>query len=187
GGGGGKPSSGAQKPQPHTVSNVLLRLRPVKACADIPGLDQGERGGPVNAATCNPKPEDNQYWSLELVHPSAGPGGAALFQIRNIKSKYCMDLGGGFGNKPHGSPVVMFGCNGNTAGNQLWWLEKQDDETYWIRNNTSSGRCLDWTGPSNSNDPARLALRIHDCRKGEDIWQIVTTERNSWQITHPFG
>ncbi|GAA0299655.1 ricin-type beta-trefoil lectin domain protein [Streptomyces polychromogenes] len=189
GGGGGapKPPTGEKKPEPHTVSNVLLRLRPVKLCADLPGNGVAERGAAGSTATCNPGTEDNQLWNLDLVSKDKGPYGAALFQIRNVKNGNCLDLPGGFGEKPTGTEVASFGCNGNLTGNQLWWLEKQDGETYWIRNHTSNGRCLDWTGPSTSRESARLRLRINDCRKGEDLWQIVNPTRPDWQIVHPLG
>lgn len=184
GGGAAKPPTAQKKPPPRSVTNILLRLKFIKACADIPGRDQAQRGGPANLGTCNPDPEDNQRMNLQLVHPSMGPGGSALYQIRMVKGGLCMDLPG-VGAKPDGTAVSTYICNGSTADNQLWWLEKEDSETYWIRNFSSNNRCLDWTGPTTSSDPARLRLRIHDCRKGEDQWQLINPTEPDWKIVHP--
>ncbi|MGW7381092.1 RICIN domain-containing protein [Streptomyces sp. NPDC054794] len=182
GGGGAKPPTAKKKPQQRSVSNVLLRLRAVRKCVDTPGRDPGQRGGPANASTCNPSTEDNERWNLEVVYPTMGPGGSALFQIRQVRGRQCIDLPG-LGAKPAGTALSTYGCNGTTGDNQLWWLDAQDRDTYWIRNYSSNSACLDMAG-SGGGDPARLV--IHECADGEaQRWQIVNPTEPDWQIVHP--
>lgn len=180
GGGGGAPQPPAKKPEPHSVNNILLRLREAKACADVPGRAAAERGAPVNTGTCNPSPDENERWNLQLIDPKAGPGGTALFLIRAVKGGLCMDLPG-LGAKPTHTPVSTYGCNSKTD-NQLWWLEKQDSDTYWIRNASSNNTCLDKARTGS----APLRLVVHDCVKGEtQNWQLVNPISPNWQIVHP--
>jgi hypothetical protein len=145
GAGGTTPPVAKKKSGQRSVSGVLLRLRAAKKCADTPGRGQGQRGDTVGLATCNPSAEENQHWNLEVVEPDMGPGGSALFQIRQVRGRLCMDLPG-LGAKPATTALSVYGCNGSTGDNQLWWLDKQDTDTYWIRNYSSNNACLDMAG-----------------------------------------
>ncbi|MER5929006.1 RICIN domain-containing protein [Streptomyces sp. NPDC002054] len=183
GGGGGAPKPTAEKqPEPRSLNNILIRLREAKACADVPGIAPPARGAEVNAGTCNPSTADNQRWNLELVSPKAGPGGTALFLIRAVRGGLCMDLPG-LGAKPTHSPISAYGCNSKTD-NQLWWLQKQDADTYWIRSASSNSTCLDKAG----RDHAPNRLVVHDCVPGEtQRWQLVNPTDPDWQVVHPLG
>ncbi|MGY4741275.1 RICIN domain-containing protein [Streptomyces sp. ATMOS53] len=194
GGGGGKEGGGSggggataptteKETGQRTVDNVLLRLRSVKRCADVPGVAEPERGDLVTVKTCDPSSRENERWNVEVVEPTGGPGDTALFQIRQVKGGLCMDLNGS-GAKPAASAVFTYGCNGTTEDNQLWWLDQQDEDTYWIRNFASHGACLDMGGTSVAGNPDRLLIR--DCVEGEaQRWQIVNPTVPNWTIVHP--
>ncbi len=177
GGGGGAPApSPPAEEKPESVlpaSNVLLRNLTTKRCADLPGEGGGRKTGRVQQYTCDEGTADNQLWNLEVTDPEGGPGGTALFQIRNVRDRLCMDLDG-YGAKPVRTPVVEFTCDGTTADNQLWWLAEQRSGGHWIRNLASNNKCLDVSGFSTGVDEAKLT--IYDCS---------TTDDQEWQIVHP--
>ncbi|KUO09795.1 hydrogenase expression protein [Streptomyces sp. DSM 15324] len=184
GGAGGATSPTAEKETgQRTVNNVLLRLRSVKRCVDVPGAAEPQRGDLVTMNTCDPGSGRNERWNVEVVKAKSGPGDTALFQIRQVKGGLCMDLNG-LGAKPAASAVFTYGCNGTTGDNQLWWLDQQDKDTYWIRNFASHGACLDMAGTSVRGNPDRLVIR--DCVEGEaQRWQIVNPTVPNWTIVHP--
>ncbi|MFJ3208995.1 ricin-type beta-trefoil lectin domain protein [Streptomyces flaveolus] len=180
GGGGGGDAQPTQKPkgEPPVVParNVLLRNTASDMCAELPGREKGEIDGPVQQAVCDDTDGDNQIWDLEVTDEKGGPGGAALFQIRNVKDKYCMDLGE-YGARPFGTPVAEFHCDGTTADNQLWWLDEQQSGVYWIRNFASNNACLDLDGADGGNLFARLM--IYDCAASDDAeWKIVRPDED---------
>ncbi|CAM5615500.1 hypothetical protein SVIOM342S_03912 [Streptomyces violaceorubidus] len=103
GGGGGSPSKKPAKPAAKPVvpaQNILLRNTTSHMCAELPGREKGVADGPVQQAVCDDTDGDNQIWDLEVKYEKGGPGGAPLFQIRNIKDRFCMDL------PNHGSAAV---------------------------------------------------------------------------------
>lgn len=106
-----------------------------------------------------------------MKYPKLGPGGSALFQIRNVEDQLCVDLGD-YGAKPIRSPILEYACAGTTADNQLWWLDKQDDGNYWIRNYASNNACLDVAGYSTGGNGENLTL--FTCSNTDDQeWQII--------------
>ncbi len=176
GGSGGGAGGGQPKPEekPKSVvpaSSVLLRNTSTKKCADIPGDGEGAKEGRVQQHTCDESPDDNQLWDLEVRYPKLGPGGTPLFQIRNVKDQFCMDLPGS-GAQPVHAPVSEFTCDGTTADNQLWWIDEQGDGVYWIRNYASNNKCLDVGGNSPTAEDVRLML--FDCTNTDDQeWNVV--------------
>ncbi|TXS44633.1 RICIN domain-containing protein [Streptomyces sp. t39] len=173
GGGGGAPAEPAGPPPVIPATNVLLRNATTRLCAELPGRDKGEINGPVQQSVCDGTDADNQLWNLEEKYPKLGPGGTQLFQIRNVKDSFCMDLGE-FDGRPGGTPVSEFHCDGTTADNQLWWIQKQESGDYWIRNFASNNKCLDVEGRSDGGVNARL--RIAECTNSDD---------QEWKIIHP--
>ncbi|MEU4347948.1 RICIN domain-containing protein [Streptomyces sp. NPDC023838] len=175
GGGGGAPKE-TKKPagDPPVVpaTNILLRNTTTKMCAELPGRDKGQLNGPVQQATCH-ETGDNQNWNLEVTDPKGGPGGQPLFLIRNVKDQLCMDLPY-YGAQPVRTGITEFTCDGTTADNQLWWIQKQDSGAYWIRNFASDNKCLDVAGYSDGGVGARLTL--FDCSNTDD---------QEWQVIHP--
>ncbi|MEU8653528.1 ricin-type beta-trefoil lectin domain protein [Streptomyces sp. NPDC048737] len=131
---------------PHVLTRVLIKNNTNRTCVDVPGFTSGRPDGPVTHATCNSNTDDNQLWNVEKRYDKAGPGGVPLFQIRNVMDSMCLDLPGyqGVGGA---TKVTEFPCNGTTNDNQLWWLDKQSDGTFWIRNAASNNQCLDSYGP----------------------------------------
>ncbi|MDW6059154.1 RICIN domain-containing protein [Streptomyces sp. FXJ1.4098] len=107
-----------------------------------PGNTSGSPDGPAAQSWCNSSADDNQLWNVEKKYNSAGPGGAPLFQIRNVMDSMCLDLPG-YGAAGNAQKVTEFPCNGTTDDNQLWWLDKQADGRFWIRNFASNNQCLD--------------------------------------------
>ncbi|WP_395574269.1 RICIN domain-containing protein [Streptomyces sp. BK79] len=170
GGGGGGASEKPAKPKPVVpAQNILLRNTTSDMCAELPGREKGEINGPVQQAVCDDTDGDNQIWNLE-VQAEKGPAGVALFQIRNVKDQFCMDLGE-YGSRPVGTPVAEFHCDGTTADNQLWWIDKQPSGDYWIRNFASNNTCLD---VDEADGPLFARLRISTCTSsGDQEWKIV--------------
>ncbi|GGJ64331.1 hydrogenase expression protein [Streptomyces brasiliensis] len=174
GGGGGAPAP-AKKPAPPLVpaTNVLLRNTVTKKCADIPGFEKGTVNGKVYEYTCNGTSQNNQLWNLEVKYPKGGPGGSPLFQIRNAKDQLCMDLPD-YGAAPVRSLITEYTCDGTTADNQLWWLDKQKSGAYWIRNFASDNKCLDVAGFSTGGNETNLTL-----------YHCSTSDDQEWLIVHP--
>ncbi|MCX4405163.1 MULTISPECIES: RICIN domain-containing protein [unclassified Streptomyces] len=176
GGGGAVASPKATKKTatgPLPATNIVLRNPTTKKCADIPGYDKGSVNGPVREFTCDGTTHDNQLWNLEVREKGGGPEKSDLFQIRNVKDQMCMDLPD-YGAKPAQTGVFEFQCDGTTADNQLWWLDKQDDGHYWIRNYSSNHLCLDVAGFSTGGNDTPLT--IYYCSKTDD---------QEWDIVHP--
>ncbi|MFE0807134.1 RICIN domain-containing protein [Streptomyces sp. NPDC058848] len=183
GGGGGDGDGGggeSKKPAPPKpvvpAQNVLLRNATTGMCAELPGRGKGEINGPVQQAVCDDTDGDNQIWDIEVKDEKGGPGGADLFQIRNVKDELCMDLGE-FGARPITTPVSEFHCDGTLADNQLWWIDKQPSGAYWIRNVVSDNKCLDVSNANGGGLFARLTL--YNCTNTDDQeWEIVPVKKD---------
>ncbi|MFE2139884.1 RICIN domain-containing protein, partial [Streptomyces sp. NPDC059466] len=177
GGGGAVASPEATKkkasPGPLPASGVVLRNATTRKCADIPGYDKGQPNGPVREFVCDGTAHDNQLWNLEVREKGSGPEKSDLFQIRNVKDRLCVDLPD-FGAKPPRTGVFEFQCDGTTADNQLWWLDKQESGHYWIRNYSSNHLCLDVSGYSTGGDDTPLT-----------IFTCSNTDDQEWDIVHP--
>ncbi|MGW4102265.1 ricin-type beta-trefoil lectin domain protein [Streptomyces sp. NPDC004976] len=134
---------------PAVLTRVLIKNNTNSTCVDIPGAGSGAPDGRIVQSTCNSHPSDNQLWNVEQRYADAGPGGAPLFQIRNVVDSMCLDLPGytGVGG---GTKVTEYPCNGTTADNQLWWFDKQPDGKFWLRNYASNNQCLDSYDANNS-------------------------------------
>ncbi|MFH8463921.1 RICIN domain-containing protein [Streptomyces sp. NPDC017991] len=176
-GDGGAPSAQPTKTEaPKSVvpaQNILLRNTSTKRCADVPGEGKGKKDGRVQQFTCDERTDDNQLWDLEVRYPKLGPGDTALFQIRNVKDQFCMDLPGTGPQSIHAA-ISEADCVGTTDDNQLWWADKQDNGSYWIRNFASKNLCLEVGGNSPSTDEVRLL-----------IFHCTNTDDQEWQIVHP--
>ncbi|MFC9804869.1 RICIN domain-containing protein [Streptomyces griseoaurantiacus] len=177
GGGGGGAVPPEKKAKPVVpATKVLLRNTTTTKCADVPGYDKGTKDGPVREYTCDDADSDNQLWNLEVRYPDGGPGGQPLFQIRNVKDRLCMDLPGG-GAAPVQTAITEFTCEGTTADNQLWWLDRQDSGAYWIRNAASGNKCLNVDGYATGGNDTNLTL--HDCANDDDReWLIIHQGQN---------
>lgn len=153
-----------------TTTKVLVKNVMTGMCVDVPAYGKGTVNGPVNQFTCD-RSGDNQLWDLVVAQNGAGPSGADLFTIRNSKDGYCLDLGE-YGGRPAGTPVSEFHCDGSTADNQLWYLDKKSAGKFWIRNYASGNRCLDVSGYYGvGGKDARLT--IFDCNlKDDHLWSF---------------
>ncbi|MFE7069722.1 RICIN domain-containing protein [Streptomyces sp. NPDC057620] len=174
GGGGGSPSPKPTKKSVVPATEILLRNPTTKMCADLPGRDKGKATGRVQQATCTENTdEDNQLWNLEVRQPKGGPGGSALFVIRNVKDQLCMDLPNA-GAQPVQVGIFESPCDGTTADNDLWWIDKQESGAYWIRNFASNNKCLDVAGFSTGTVDTNLTL-----------YHCSNTDDQEWLIIHP--
>jgi hypothetical protein len=87
-----------------------------------------------------------------------------------------MDLPGG-GAAPVQTAITEFTCEGTTADNQLWWLDRQDSGAYWIRNAASGNKCLNVDGYATGGNDTNLTL--HDCATDDDReWLIIHQGQN---------
>ncbi|WP_320773327.1 RICIN domain-containing protein [Streptomyces sp. CRN 30] len=153
-----------------TVTKVMLKNVMTGLCADVPGYGKGTVNGEVHQFTCN-RTGDNQLWDLVVAQNGAGPAGADLFLIRNSTDGYCMDVGG-YGAVSSRTPVSEFHCNGTTADNQLFYLDKKSDGKFWIRNHASANRCLDVAGYNGVGGKA-ARLTLFDCALTDDhLWSF---------------
>ncbi|WP_431981184.1 RICIN domain-containing protein [Streptomyces qinglanensis] len=173
-GSSGKKSSGdkgkhvkkAPKPSriPHGVTMVVNRK--TGRCLDVPGTGKGKPDGPVQQGACDTTAGargGNQRWKLDLKVKDGGPGKADLYLIRNVKDDLCLDLAG-YGPVAARAPVTEYHCRPKND-NQLWWLDKRSNGTYWIRNHESGNQCLDVAGDAEKTD-ARLL--IFGCDDADD-------------------
>jgi hypothetical protein len=159
-----------QGPDLRTTTNLLIRNVMTGLCVDVPDYGNGAPDGPVNQYVCD-RTGDNQLWDLVVTQDGAGPSGADLFVIRNSKDGYCLDLGE-YGGRPAGTKVSEFHCNGTTADNQLWYLDKRSTGKFWIRNHASGNRCLDVDG-FNGVGGRDARLTIFDCSPSDDhLWSF---------------
>ncbi|UUU30755.1 RICIN domain-containing protein [Streptomyces sp. CA-210063] len=176
GGGGSGGGSGEQqkkkKPSVLPAYDIMLLNPTTKRCVVPPGSDDSQKEGTVGQLTCD-EGSGRQRWNLEVKYQKQGPGGSALFQIRNVETQRCVDLGD-YGSKPITSPILEFTCDGTTADNQLWWLDKQDSGNYWIRNYASNNECLDVAGYSTGGQGTNLTL-----------FTCSNTDDQEWKIVHP--
>nr|WP_203729377.1 RICIN domain-containing protein [Streptomyces sp. SID12501] len=171
GGGAQSPSAKPKAPSVLPASSIMLRNSTTKMCADLPAPEDTDLKGRVVQSNCDDDAAGTQRWNLEVRYPKLGPGGSALFQIRNVKDQLCVDLSD-YGSKPINSPILEYTCDGTTADNQLWWLAKQPSGDYWIRNYASNNECLDVGGFSTGGDGTDLTL--FTCSNIDDQeWEIV--------------
>ncbi|WP_328377961.1 ricin-type beta-trefoil lectin domain protein [Streptomyces sp. NBC_01020] len=182
GGGGGGGGAPKKKPDPANAKHVLIKNDGTKLCAELPGRDKGQINGWVIENDCNPTDADNQIWDLEVRYPHGGPNNNSLFQMRNIKDRLCMDLGD-MGPRPAGTGLAEFTCDGTKADNQLWWLDKQRDDHYLIRNYASNDLCLKTTqnGPDNqqgTNDDNELMIGQCDIPDAHE-WSFIQIPKDS--------
>ncbi|GAA0340920.1 RICIN domain-containing protein [Actinoallomurus spadix] len=147
------------------VANVLLKNVVGGSCADVPGYDREWAGLNLQTGDCTPGDTDNQVWSLRVENGLNGPGGRALFTIRNTKSEACMDLHG-TGAGRSGTAVDQDYCRPTKGDNQLWYLTHVRGSLYEIHNAASHGLCLGVGGRSGA---AGKPLQIHRCG-GSDGW-----------------
>lgn len=153
-----------------TTSEVLIKNVMTGLCVDVPNYGKGTVDGPVNQFTCR-RTGDNQLWDLVVSRSGAGPSGADLFTIRNSKDGYCLDLPY-YDGRAAGTKVSEYHCDGTTADNQLWYLDKKSEGKFWIRNYSSGNRCLDVDGYYGvGGKDARLT--IFDCDlKDDHLWSF---------------
>jgi hypothetical protein len=158
------PAPGSAKNSFRGAAGVLLKNAASRLCADIPGYGNGTTNGPVNQFHCALGDADNQVWSLGVMQGLKGPGGAALFEIRNTKDGLCMDLPF-YGAAGAGTKVSEFPCAPTKGDNQLWYRTHATGHLYRIHNYASHGLCLGVTGRSHAAD---VQLEIHKCAGGDD-------------------
>ncbi|MGI5224505.1 RICIN domain-containing protein [Actinoallomurus sp. CA-142502] len=145
------------------VSNVLLRNAGSKMCADISGYGKGSPDDKVMQYYCTPGDADNQVWSLGVMRDMKGPGGTALFLIRNTKDDLCMDLPY-YKGVSAGTKVTEYYCRPK-GDNQLWYRSHTRGHLYRIRNYSSHGLCL---GPIGRSHEHAKQLEVHKCGSGDE-------------------
>ena len=145
------------------VSNVLLKNAASGLCADLPGYGNGSVNGKVAQYYCALGNADNQVWSLGVMRDMKGPGGTALFLIRNTKDNLCMDLPY-YSGVSAGTKVTEYNCRPK-GDNQLFYRSHTHGNLYRIRNYSSHGLCLGPTGRSHAQD---TQLEVHKCGSGDE-------------------
>jgi hypothetical protein len=145
------------------VSNVLLKNAASGLCADLPGYGNGSVNGEVTQYDCTLGDADNQVWSLSVMRDMKGPGGTALFLIRNTKDNLCMDLPY-YSGVSSGTEVTEYDCRPR-GDNQLWYRSHTHGNLYRIRNYASHGLCL---GPTGRSHAEGKQLEVHKCGSGDE-------------------
>ncbi|WP_257155799.1 RICIN domain-containing protein [Streptomyces sp. Ru87] len=163
GGGQGAPKKPAAPPLPLRKGEppVLIRNVATDMCADVPDYGTGDANGFVGRFHCDATSKDNQLWTFHVLPEYKAPGGAVVFDVRNLKGGLCMDLPARGAERP-GSPAEQSNCAGNTTDNGLWWLDQQGEGRYWIRSFSSNDLCLEAAG-------TEQPLRVADCRARDDV------------------
>ncbi|MFJ6853761.1 RICIN domain-containing protein [Streptomyces sp. NPDC091271] len=155
-----------------TVTGVLIKNRMTGLCADVPNYGKGKLNGKVEQFTCDGSSRDNQLWDLVVNQKGAGPGGADLFTVRNAKDDYCLDLPD-YGSRPSRTGVFEWHCNPGAGDNQMWFLDKRADGSFWIRNHKSSSLCLDVSGLGGSGGRG-AHLTVFTCSAQDDhAWSFA--------------
>ncbi|MFF7152632.1 RICIN domain-containing protein [Streptomyces griseoaurantiacus] len=156
-----RPSARSLANAASSQSRVLLKNVSTGQCADVPNFGNGRVDGPVNQYPCNGTSGDNQLWNL-VPHSEVGkgPGGSVLFVIRNNKDGFCLDLPN-FGAVSGGTRITEYHCRPHRNDNQLYWLDRRSDGTYWIRNLASRNLCLNVAGAATGRNDA--ALQVGTC------------------------
>ncbi|MGW2562277.1 RICIN domain-containing protein [Streptomyces sp. NPDC001514] len=154
------------------LTNILIKNASTGLCADVPGTGKGKSGASVQQARCTEGTGDNQMWSLIKGNSkTTGPGGTTLYVVKNLKDGLCLDVPG-YGAVGATQVVSEYSCNLTTADNQLWWLDKRANNTYWIRNYTSNDLCLDVSGHSSR---AAAPLTLWHCSDNDDQnWRFAS-------------
>jgi Ricin-type beta-trefoil lectin domain-like len=147
------------------AADVLLKNAGGGRCADVPGYESGFPGLFLQTGYCTYGGSDNQVWSLGVVEGVHGPGGAALFVIRNTMDGYCVDLPG-HGAQASGTDVGEQSCQPSKNDNDLWYRTHVRGDLYRIRNYASHGLCFGVAGRSTA---VEKRLEIHACRSA-DAW-----------------
>ncbi|MFI6340497.1 RICIN domain-containing protein [Streptomyces sp. NPDC050535] len=153
------------KPAGIPTGRVLIKNKKYGFCVDLPG--EGSVGVDTRVQDYRCKPSgDNQDWVLDLVSRSGGTGGASLYLIRNVSSNLCLDLPN-FGTVLAQTPVSVFHCRpGRETDNQLWWLKKRPNGTYWIRNQKSGDMCLDVARTNRTAETTNVT--VYPCNARDD-------------------
>ncbi|MEU0147682.1 RICIN domain-containing protein [Streptomyces sp. NPDC006288] len=141
-------------------------------CVDLPGQGKGSSGaGIFDEQSCTKSPKDNQLWEFKLTAKGKGTGGSDLYLIRNVKDGLCMDLPG-MGPARIEQRIVEYKCIPDVKDNQLWWLDKRPNGTYWIRNQKSGDMCIDVA--RKDRKAANTRLRVYVCNDADDHqWRFV--------------
>ncbi|MGW4985356.1 RICIN domain-containing protein [Streptomyces mirabilis] len=172
-----KPAAKAEKPEPTRRpetelgsgipdGEVLIKNKKYGFCLDLPGTGKGTFDTPVQDGACHRSSSDNQEWVLEVAAEGGGPLGSDLYLIKNAKSGLCLDLSG-YGAVRIPTAVGLFNCNpSNEEDNQLWWLDKRPDDTYWIRNRRNGDTCLDVA--RSDKKAAHKNITIFGCSEFDD-------------------
>ncbi|MFB9839006.1 RICIN domain-containing protein [Actinoallomurus acaciae] len=158
-----KAAAGKKKGAWSGAANVLLRNAGSKLCADISGYGKGTINDKVMQYYCTPGDADNQVWSLGVMRDMKGPGGTALFLIRNTKDDLCMDLPY-YKGVSAGTKVTEYYCRPK-GDNQLWYRSHTRGNLYRIRNYSSHGLCL---GPIGRSHEHAKQLEVHKCGTGDE-------------------
>ncbi|MEU3255652.1 RICIN domain-containing protein, partial [Streptomyces sp. NPDC006997] len=144
---------------------VLIRNKKYGYCVDVPGTGKGRPDGKVQDAACEASAADNQRWTLERRVRGGGTRGADLYLIRNAKDGLCFDLPN-YGPVGATTPVTEYHCDGTSADNQLWWLDRRPDGAYWIRNQKSGDLCLDVS--RTDREAAHTNVTVFPCSDTDD-------------------
>jgi hypothetical protein len=131
-------------------------------CADLPNYGSNPLNTPVTQFNCTLGAADNQMWDLEYTRTV---NGTPLYQFRNVKSNYCLDLPD-YGSAPAGTRLSTYYCSSNPASdNQEWYLNDVTGHQDYEIVNYQDGLCLDVSGwARDGSDLANnLPLTVYPC------------------------
>ncbi|MFG3253209.1 RICIN domain-containing protein [Streptomyces sp. NPDC048172] len=161
----GSPKSGDGR------GTLLIRNVKFNTCLDLPGLGKGKPDGRVqDSRVCDSSRHGNQNWAM-TNSPDRGDRGRKLHAFRNVKDNLCLDLPY-YGSAKAKTGVTEYHCDNTNSDNQLWWLQKRPNGSFWIRNHKSRDMCLDLA--RTSKRPKHAGVLIVPCNAGDDHeWRFV--------------
>ncbi|MCC8338936.1 RICIN domain-containing protein [Streptomyces sp. R1] len=159
------PAAAPPAPKGPDLTHTLIRNTENGTCLTLPENTSGSQ----RQAACSTS-DKSQRWTFEKSSVK-GPNGHNLYVIRNDKNNLCVDLQDN-GAAKASSKVGEFHCDKTTHDNQLFWIDKQPDKSFFIRNYASKQMCIDVAG---FQDPQPgLGMTVFPCNGTDD---------HSWTFT----
>jgi len=142
-------------------------------CLDVAG------GGTVsgtNVDQWNCTGKTNQQWIILPFTQTPSPFANGNYTITSVASGLCLDVPGG--GTVAGTNVDIEICT--QTSNQVWYLNIQSGNTYYVQPQTGSTMCLNILGANQA--PGTNVLQSPCTNSTSEQWQIIPAEPNSYYL-----